>query len=192
VSILPIPSPTPTLTPIPTPTITPTPTPTVGQVYAQEMELAIQKLELWLNGPVAEWDTNWVTKVPNTNITNGVLLFGIMSSKWSPPVYTGEVYANSDTETKAMIDGLFSFLPIAQKISTEGFDVLSVIGGITPPQSISIAHNRIESCVEYKTNWASDMVKYYEAGILPLIGSDPCTLMAQALEQVKSFIEDNK
>jgi hypothetical protein len=177
-----------TATPINTPV--PTLTPTVEQVYAEDMNNFLEKFESWWNGPLKDWDTNFNKPVAGTNTTRGTVLFGIMSSKWTPPVYRGDVYENSDPQAKKMIDALFSFEPIAISIASEGLELLGDINSITPPKPINYAHERLSYCIEYKINWAQEIISYYETGILPNSLTDECVLVDNLKINIMNFIRE--
>ena len=155
------------------------------------MKPVIQLVESWWNEPVANWEKESDQIIEGANISKGTVLAGIMMSKWFPSIYTGDVYNSSDEKTKKMIDGMFSLLPVAQQISNDGYEVLSQISAISPPLSISYAHNTIIECLEEKIDWANQMIGYYGSGVLPSQVGYSCTLFNNALDDVNNFIAVN-
>jgi len=165
-----------TPTPLPTPTLTP------EQMYTHAMEPALRQLNTWLYGPVANWD-----KLMASGMSDGEGYYGFVLDLCliAPSMYEGSNVWKELQNTA---------IPAAIAIAEGGFEVKSSLGAATPPPSISVAHEQIVACVEYKIGLANAIADFLSRSIIPNIESepDPCNLLPSAINQVTTFVQNNR
>jgi len=161
-----------TPTPLSTPTLTP------EQAYARAVEPALKQLGTWLSGPVADWDKLMAS---DSEVDYAFQLDICLNY----PALCGD-----DTWRELQK----TVTPVAIAIAEGGFEVKSSLGAATPSPSISVAHEQIVACVEYKTEFANAIVDFLTRLITPNIESqsDPCNLLPSAIEQVTKFVQSNQ
>jgi hypothetical protein len=156
--------------------------------YSREMEPVLIKLDEWYQGPVAQWDEVMDTPV-DEETTNGDLFAFYIVSKDYPSVF-GKDFMESSRTILAPI-----FVPTAESIVSSGYDVQVSLGGITPPDSIKIAHQQVNDCVKYEVDRANAVVKFLtenDTVLIENLNEASCTLLPSALEKIRGFIRENR
>lgn len=80
--------------------------------------------------------------------------------------------------------------PIAQKISNEGFKILTALRSVTPPSELIFPHEQIVSCIQFKVDYANDIIKMLEQYITPTreLGADPCGNYSNSLLAINAYL----
>jgi predicted membrane protein len=164
--------------------------------YSREMTPALIKIDSWNNGPIKEeWiktlNTPYEGDDSNLNFgTNGEAFIEISDPIHQESLRLSGYNLKDQDQIRQKI--AIKLIPPAKTYSSFGFDILTIIGGITPPDSIKIPHQQIYDCINYQVEISNAIIKFLENGITPQnLPSDACTFMPNALEKVKAFVQAN-
>ena len=166
------------------------PTLTEEEIYAQEMEPVQQKLQAWIDGPVAEWNTalTFQMEAPDmisaftgeSNVTLGELLDLTL-------LMMAEIgYFDLS------LDAGHPLIALPSAIADQGFEVLSEMESVTPPAQIRTAHNKVTNCVRYEIDRSNAILSALTTGTFDDPGPDQCKQLQLASAQVLEFIEEHR
>jgi len=159
--------------------------------YSREMEPILVKLNEWLQGPVTQWDKDW-----NGPFRMGGEPLGTNSEWFS--LYLGfkeRGIVPVDYLEEMKLEFYSNLVQSAKYIVSDGYDVQVSMGGITPPDSIKIAHQQIYDCIKYEVDHSNAMIKFLTESntvLMENLNQASCTLMPNALEKVKAFVNINR
>lgn len=167
------------------PALAPTSTPTQEEIYAQDMEAVLQRLQAWTDGPVTEWDTLMGSQVPGAadGLGYGAYLQGILmllEKGWPIDL----PYPPSSPESQ--------IISAAGAMADQGFEVLSEMEAVMPPAQIRTAHNKVTNCVRYEIDRSNAIISALTTGTFDDPGPDQCKQLELASAQVLEFIEEHR
>ncbi len=81
--------------------------------------------------------------------------------------------------------------PVAQEISNEGFTLLTAWHSATPPPELKLPHEQIETCIQYKIDWANDVINLLQQYIIPTrdLSADPCGNFINSTSAISSYLK---
>jgi hypothetical protein len=164
----------------PTPTPLSTPTLTTDQAYARTMGPALEQLDSWLSGPVADWDRLMTSAMASHGDVTYAVQLAICSD------------GSCDRDTWRELQN--SIIPVAIAMGEGGLEVSASLRAAIPPPSMSAAHERIVTCVDYRTGLADAHMDFLTRLVTPeaVPHSDPCGRLPAAVKQVTRFVQDNQ
>jgi hypothetical protein len=176
------------------PPVTPSPTLSLELNYAIKMKDVLSMIENYQNGAENKWQLLLNTSVgpnniipPIPNATYGQVLDTLYQSLDYPSVYNWNTSRNQDVFAK--------IYDASQEIVDSVFEMKVVLGGIEVLPKMSIPHARVDSCLEYTTNYQHLLVRVLQ-GIIPTamdfsnLQENDCNNFDSSIQIIKTFIDE--
>lgn len=153
--------------------------PSPERAYAEKMVDVLEATYTWFDGSLAESDAvlseRFGSEIPN--YTNADALLAAHTSGVFYSVYIDKLASN--------------IMPYFQASATEGFDVLSLWGGVVPPAEISVSHQKVVDCIKYEIDRANAIISFLNSGVVQDVENDQCAQFSPALEKVEQYVDEH-
>lgn len=171
------------------PLIISTPTDSPEKVYIEKMSQNMVLLNSF-NNTLNKWDDLIASPIPGQyDETYGQSLSLFISS-----IPLGQ----SINDVESMLDfndphrrvTQANLTPVAQEISNKGFELLAAWHSVTPPPELYLPHEQIKACIQYKIDWANDIINLLQQYIIPMgdNGKNPCGNFANSVSAINAYL----
>jgi len=162
-----------------------------AKTYSDQMIPILAQLNLY-NATLNQWDTLMATGTsiqdPDAGYTTYAsgLMFYLTFSKFSDAGV--QKYAPFNQEIKSKV------LPLAQKISSDGFNLQTAWNSVAPPPDVGLPHKQIGSCIQSKIDLANGIIAMLTQYTTPASVSipDPCANYQDALSAIQTYVNNNR
>ena len=158
------------------------------KLYAAGMEKALPSISDWENSisiynALLIKPTSGMDNVKNYGDLLTVCIDMSISGENQNPCLTLKGYDKPALE----IDNL------SKTVINKGLLAKSQLTALTPPASITVAHNQVIACIDQENQIMSSIIDILEKRTLgPMPKTDVCTLKDAALQQINKFVDANK
>ena len=164
-----------------------------AKTYSDQMVPIIARLNSY-NATLNQWDTLMATRTSTTYQGAGgattTYAMGLMSYlTFAQSMNFGDQeYVPFNQEIRNKV------LPLAQKISSDGFNLKTAWNSVSPPPDVGLPHEQIGSCIQFKIDMANGIIAMLTQYTTPANNTaiNPCANFQDALSAIQTYVNNNR
>ncbi len=154
------------------------------------MKPVLNELQAWLNGPIQQYEQDLARPYghgePNDYTNLDAINFYDLTPEFGGLGYSPSDIVQMQQEIRANLAE--NLLPTLNAIKQDGFVLVTKLEGMNPPDSVKTAHERLTSCVNYKTEIVNAMIIFLETGNDSNTPNGDCNFFEESLQTISNFI----
>ena len=158
--------------------------------YSSSMKPVLDEIQTWINGPVKQYEVALLSPYGHGNSDDYTNLDAINYYDLMPEMMRLSGKSSSqiaETQKTTRVELNENLFPTLNAIKQDGFVIVTKLEGISPPDSIKAAHERVSSCINYKIEVANFMLVFLDTGDDSNIPAGDCNFFEESLQMVLDF-----